>query len=143
MRKFKCKTTEQMIEDNKTLRAELEAKQSGCTSEIPALGSSCPTLDEIFSEENELKAVEAGLASKSAVDARGESLVGRYVKPLKDQLRDGDVTAAQVNKASEILRLESTIATYKPGTKTHSALSTKIANLRAEWQHLPKPKPKK
>lgn len=128
------KTTEQMVEDNKRLRAKLESQQPGCTGSVRI--SDYTTLDNIFDEERDLKAVESGLASKSAVDARGASVAARYVKPIKDQLRDGDVTAEQVNKASEIRRIEGLLATTKPGTTTHRALTAKVANLRADYERI-------
>lgn len=135
-------TTEQMMDESRKLREKLEAKQPGCTHAIPTLNSSYPTLDEMLAEEKGLKAVESGLESKSSVAARGADVAASYAKPLAQQLRDGDVTAAQISKAAEIHRIEGFLATAKPGTSTHAALTAKVSDLRAEWERLPKPTPK-
>lgn len=127
-----------MVEDNKRLRKKLEAKQPGCTAKVTE-PTDYTTLDHIFDEERGLKAVESGLVSSASVNARGADVAARYVKPLSHQLRDGDVTAAQVNKASEIVRAEKLLAETKPGTTTHRALTAKVTTLRAEFERLPKP----
>lgn len=135
-------TTEQMVDASRKLRERLEAKQPGCTAAIPVLDLTSLNHDEILAQADALKAVESGLASKSSVDARGASVAARYVKPLAQQIRDGDVTAKRINTASEIARTEKLLAACKPGTTSHAALTAKVASLRSEFSRLPKPTPK-
>lgn len=106
------------------------------------------TLDEIFAAMGMVESHAAKLRTTTRLSTplayapRANVAQSRSVKSVKDQLLDGDVTAAQIGKASEIHRVEGILATTKPVTTTHAALTTKIANLRAEWERLPKPTPK-
>lgn len=137
-----ARTLEQIAADSVALRARLEAKQPGCTARINGITENA-TLDEIFDEEKALKAVESGMASKTSVESRGASAPAetqtKVVKSAKEHLLSGSFSAAQIGKASEIVRLENLLTSYKPGSTTHAALASKIATLRSELESQPKP----
>lgn len=131
---------EEIIARSKQRRERLEAKQPGCTARIAVPSGPKASLDDIFGEEKALLALESAFTAKDAVEARGASVAASYTpKPLAQQLRDGEVTAAQISLAGHIQDLEKQLAAAKPNSTTAKVLSANIAEARSKWARLEAP----
>lgn len=86
-----------------------------------------------------LKDLEAMLAYAESFKATGTPAAtappeSGAIDPAKVRgaISSGKISAAAISAAGEISRCEQQLAAYAPGTKTHRALSAKLATLRAK-----------